>query len=84
MTTPEADEAVIAQVELATTPDGEAALTVELRYPNGGRSRVQIGAREAALVLSKAKAATAQDLVGRSWRVLQVQTVTGPKPLPRE
>lgn len=66
-------EAVISGVRLTSTHDGEAALSIELTFPNGGRSRVQINAVEAADVMAAAGVASADALVGHSWAVLDVR-----------
>lgn len=70
-------EAVISAVHLAPTHDGEAALVVELRYPNGGTASVQLEGADTAAVMSRARVTSAAELVGRPWTVLQVREVGG-------
>lgn len=65
--------AVISHVRLTPTHDGEGALVIELRFPNGGRSNVQINSEEAADVMARAGVRTADALVGHPWTVLQVR-----------
>ncbi len=69
---------LIREVRLAPTHDGEAALLVELIFPNGGVSTVQVEGQDAAAVMARANAKTASDLVGLPWTVLQVRDVSGP------
>jgi len=69
---------MISAVRLTPTHDGEAALAVELRYPNGGRASVQVEGRDAEAVMARAGVNSATDLVGHSWTVLQVRDVRGP------
>ena len=76
--------ATIERVELVSTPEGEGALTVGLVFPNGGRSTAQVPAEQVAAVLERAGVRTAQELVGRSWTVLQVRAVSASAPLPAE
>ncbi len=52
-------------------------MVVELRYPNGGRSTVQIGGADAVAVLQRAGVASATELVGLPWTVLRVRHVGG-------
>ena len=66
-------EALISGVQLTSTHDGEAALAIELTFPNGGRSKVQINALEAADVMAAAGVASAEGLVGQPWTVLDVR-----------
>lgn len=65
--------ATISDVQLTSTHDGEAALVIELAFPNGGRSKVQINATEAADVMAAAGVASADALVGHPWTVLDVR-----------
>lgn len=78
-----AADPLIAGVELAATHDGEAALLVELRYANGAAARVQLSSEEARQVMQRAGVQTAAELRGRSWELLCLQPVLGPRPLPR-
>ncbi|MBN7795899.1 hypothetical protein [Parahaliea mediterranea] len=73
----EAGGAVICAVHLAPTHDGEAAMVVELRYPNGGTATVQVAGGDTAAVMARAGVATAAGLVGQPWTVLQVREVRG-------
>lgn len=66
------NEAIVDTVRLTPTHDGEAALVVGLKFPGGGRSNVQIDASGMRAVLAKAGVANVNDLVGRSWSVLDV------------
>lgn len=77
-------EPVITGIELAATHDGEAALVVVLRYPDGGYGRVQLSSLEALQVMQRAGVDEAAALVGRGWDVLCLQPVLGPKALPTE
>lgn len=70
--------AVIRAVHLTPTHDGEAAMVVTLRYPNGGTATVQVEGADTAAVMARAGVATAADLVGQPWTVLQVREVRGP------
>ncbi|WP_380875482.1 hypothetical protein ACFB49_04800 [Sphingomonas sp. DBB INV C78] len=65
--------ATISDVRLTATHDGEAALAIELLFPNGGRSQVHINAEEAADVMAAAGVASADALVGHPWTVLNVR-----------
>lgn len=77
-------EPLIAGIELTATHDGEAALVIVLQYPDGGCGRVQLSSREALQVMERAGVDDASALVGRSWSLLRLQPVLGPKPLPSE
>ncbi|MEH3157443.1 MAG: hypothetical protein PGN08_00130 [Sphingomonas taxi] len=59
-------------VRLTPTHDGESALLVTLRFANGGRSNVQIDSASLARVMARAGVASAFDLVGCDWAVLDV------------
>lgn len=79
-----AQDLVIAGFELAATHDGEAAMLLRLRDPQGGgESRVQISSRELLQVMQRAGVDDVGALIGRSWEVLCLQPVLGPRPLPR-
>jgi len=67
--------ATITAVELAPTHDGEAAVVVELTYANGGRSKIHISAPDAALVMARAGVASAMELIGHPWSVLEIRPV---------
>lgn len=64
--------AVIEMVRLTPTHDGEAAVVIALRFPSGGLSTVQIDASGLRAVMKKAAVDNANDLIGRSWTVLDV------------
>lgn len=63
---------MIDAIRLTATHDGEAAMVVELRFPAGGRSRVQLDGEGLRKVMARAGVADASELVGRSWSVLDV------------
>ncbi|SNS78778.1 hypothetical protein SAMN06295912_11633 [Sphingomonas laterariae] len=65
--------ATISRVQLTATHDGEAAVAIELTFPNGGRSQVHINADEAVDVLALAGVASVDALVGHPWTVLDVR-----------
>lgn len=66
------NEGVIDAIRLTSTHDGEAALVVELRFGNAGRSTVQLDNDGLRKVMAKAGVGNAFDLVGQSWTVLDV------------
>ena len=70
--------AQIIDVQLTPTHDGEAALVVEIRYPNGGRARVQIEPADVPAVMRRTGASSLADLIGQPWHILQIRTVSGP------
>lgn len=65
----------IIDAQLTPTHDGEAALVVEIRYPNGGKAKVQIEPGDVPAVMEKAGARSLVDLIGQPWTVLQIRTV---------
>ena len=67
-----AEGGVIAGISVTPTHDGEAALVIELRFPGGGRSKVQMDGEGARLVLAKAQVDSAAELIGKPWSVLNV------------
>lgn len=69
--------AVIRAVHLTPTHDGEAAMVVQLSYPNGGAAMVQVGGEDTAAVMARAGVSNAADLVGLPWTVLQIREVRG-------
>lgn len=69
--------ALIRAVHLGPTHDGEAAMVVELSYPNGGAASVHIGGEDIAAVMARAGVSSAAELVGLPWTVLQVREVLG-------
>ncbi|GAB3285825.1 hypothetical protein [Parahaliea aestuarii] len=75
--TPAVSGAVISAVRLTPTHDGEAAMVVELHYPNGGRSTVQIEGADAVAVMRRAGVSHASELLGLPWTVLRVRDVAG-------
>ncbi|OCC23493.1 hypothetical protein MB02_12595 [Croceicoccus estronivorus] len=64
--------ATIESIGFAATHDGEFALAVVLRFPNGGTSQVQILNEHLAPVMAKANVSTANELVGMPWCVLNI------------
>lgn len=64
--------ATIESIGFTATHDGEVALAVLLRFPNGGTSQVQILNEDVAKVMAKAQVSTANDLVGKPWNVLNI------------
>ena len=64
--------AQIDAVRLTPTHDGESALLVTLRFPNGGRSNVQVDSTALVRVMARAGVSNAFDLVGCDWAVLDV------------
>lgn len=67
--------AVITAVQLTPTHDGEAALVVQIAYPNGGSAKVQIESSDVAAVMQKANARSLEELIGQPWTVLQIRSV---------
>ncbi|MFC6634347.1 hypothetical protein [Microbulbifer taiwanensis] len=68
----------IAAIQLTPTHDGEAALVAELRYPNGGRAKVQVESADTPAVMERAGASSLAELVGCPWTVLLIRDVCGP------
>jgi len=68
-------EATITAIQLTPTHDGEASVVVELTYANGGRSKIHISAPDAALVMARAGVASATELIGHPWSVLEIRPV---------
>lgn len=66
-------EGVISAISLTPTHDGEAALVVELSFPGGGRSKVQMDGEGARKALARAGVASAAELIGKPWSVLNVE-----------
>lgn len=64
--------AIIEAVGVTATHDGEAALVVTLRYPNGALSRVQIGNEHLIRVMKHANVVGPTQLVGKLWHVLNI------------
>lgn len=64
--------AKIEAIGFTATHDGEVALAVLLRYPNGGTSQIQILSEDVAKVLEKANVTAANDLVGMPWSILNI------------
>lgn len=57
-------------VQLTPTHDGEAACAVQLEFPGGGRSVVQLDSAGLARVMAEADLTDLSGLVGRPWTVL--------------
>ena len=74
--------AIIDAVGVTATHDGEAALAVSLRHPNGARSQVQIGNEHLTQVMKRANAACPAELVGKPWHVLNIWDEMGSMPVP--
>lgn len=64
--------ATIESIGFTATHDGEIALAVVIRFPNGGTSQVQILNEDIAKVMDKAQVAAAGELVGMPWSVLAI------------
>lgn len=64
--------ATIESIGFTATHDGEVALAVVVRFPNGGSSQVQILNEDIAKVMNKANVSAAGELVGMSWNVLAI------------
>ncbi len=64
--------ATIESIGFTATHDGEVALAVLIRFPNGGMSQVQILNEDIAKVMAKADVAAAGELVGKPWSVLNI------------
>ena len=64
--------ATIVSNGFTATHDGEVALAVLLRFPNGGTSQIQVLNEDVAKVMEKARVSTANDLVGLPWSVLDI------------
>ncbi|WP_157220266.1 hypothetical protein [Flavisphingomonas formosensis] len=67
--------ATITAVQITPTHDGEASVVVELTYANGGRSKIHINAPDAAQVMARAGVASAIELIGHPWSVLEIRAV---------
>ena len=64
--------AKIESIGFTATHDGEVALAVVVRFPNGGSSQVQILNEDIAKVMKKANVSAAGELVGMPWNVLAI------------
>ena len=64
--------ATIESIGFTATHDGEVALAVVVRFPNGGSSQVQILNEDIAKVMGKANVSSADELVGMPWNVLAI------------
>lgn len=62
------DEAVVVAAEVSAGHDGEAELTLSVRFENGVVAPVVLDAEAGFDVLAGCGAAGADDLVGRPWR----------------
>ena len=65
--------AVIDAIRLTPTHDGQAAHIVELKFETGGTSVVQIESQDMLAVMQNAGVGNANDLIGMSWKVLDVR-----------
>lgn|GEM_PF-2114662 len=61
---------VVSAIQLTPTHDGEAACAVELTFPGGGRSMVQLDSAGLARVMAQADVHNLSGLVGLTWTVL--------------
>tara|TARA_R110001599_G_scaffold196210_2_gene392717 strand:- start:37307 stop:37534 length:228 start_codon:yes stop_codon:yes gene_type:complete len=61
---------VVSAIQLTPTHDGEAACAVELTFPGGGRSMVQLDSAGLARVMARAGVHKLSGLVGLAWTVL--------------
>lgn len=69
------DGAPVARIEdvrFTATHDGELALVAILRFPNGGRSRIQVLDHDLACVMQRAGVGSAGELIGKPWTVLDI------------
>jgi hypothetical protein len=60
----------VSAIQLTPTHDGEAACAVELTFPGGGRSLVQLDSAGLARVMTQAGVHTLSGLLGLAWTVL--------------
>lgn len=64
---------IIDGIRMTPTHDGKAAVIVELKFDNGGTSIVQIESDDMLAVMQNANVGNAFDLIGMSWKVLDVR-----------
>jgi hypothetical protein len=76
--TSRADAPVIAATALAAGHDGRAELVLELAYPNGARTHLNVTEEAVARALDAAGVTSLEDLEGQPWTVLlgPDQTIT--------
>jgi hypothetical protein len=76
--TTRADAPVIAATALAAGHDGRAELVLELAYPNGARTHLNVTEEAVARALDAAGVTSLEDLEGQPWTVLlgPDQTIT--------
>lgn len=60
----------VSAVQLTPTHDGEAACAVQLTFPGGGRSVVQLDSAALARVMTGAGLTQISGLVGHPWNIL--------------
>lgn len=65
--------AVISGILGTPTHDGEGWFVIELMFPGGGRSKLQMTGAEAARVVARAGTTTIDELIGKPWTVLQIR-----------
>jgi hypothetical protein len=65
------DGAVIAAARTTGGHDGNAALVLDVRYPNGAIGEITLDGGTGLLLMAFCGADDAAALVGQSWRVLQ-------------
>ena len=58
---------------LTVTHDGESALLVEIGFPGGGCSWVQIADEDVMAVMRKADVSCFDELIGQSWEILRIR-----------
>ncbi len=66
----DATEAIVESVGFEVAHDSDGLLVVGLRYPNGGRSQLQLEGRGVGRLLATLGLEAAQDLVGRRFSEL--------------
>tara|TARA_B110000444_G_C18692920_1_gene525171 strand:- start:690 stop:899 length:210 start_codon:yes stop_codon:yes gene_type:complete len=62
--------AIIESYAVASTHDAESAVEFLLRFPNGGKSQVQVHESQIQPVLDRAKVRDVDSLIGLPWYVL--------------
>lgn len=67
--------AMIESVGLTATHDGEAALVVAIRFPNGGSTHLQVSSTVLKDIMHHGNIASIYDLIGLPWTVLHIDTI---------
>ena len=67
--------AVIEGARIAAAHEGHAELVVNIRYSNGGRSEVALGATAAELLMRSCNATTLEQLNGQGWQKVQAALI---------